>query len=93
MIRECLELGFPGCSNSANAGHGLSPQILVEPINRVLPSLLRGGFVVTRCRVVVKAMVGPVVDMTFMGDLGFGERGVERDPPAGDAGIDSPIAH
>ena len=86
-FRDALVIVNPGACNPsgialsiADAHHGLSPQILVEPIERVLPSLFRGGFVITRCRVVVKAMVGSLVDMTFVGNLGFGERGVERGP-------------
>jgi hypothetical protein len=33
-------------------------------------------------------MVGPLVDVTFVGNLGLGERGVESGPSAGDAGVE-----
>src|SRR5690349_9645653 len=56
---------------------GARPQILVEPVERVLPRLLGGGLVVARRRVVVEAVLGAFVDMALMHHLGLGQRLVE----------------
>jgi hypothetical protein len=48
-----------------------SAQILIEPVQRVSPRLLYGGFVVTGGRIVVEAVIGASIDMTLVRHLGF----------------------
>src|SRR5215831_18610085 len=47
---------------------GAVAQVFVEPVERALPGLFGGGFVVARRGVVVEAVIGALVDMPFMGD-------------------------
>ena len=47
-----------------------SAQVLIEPVQRVLPRLLCGGFVVTGSRIVVETVIGASIDMTFVRHLG-----------------------
>jgi hypothetical protein len=49
----------------------LSTQVLVEPLQRVLPRLLCSGFVVTGSRVVVETVIGSLIDMALVRHLGF----------------------
>src|SRR5205823_901589 len=58
----------------------LVAQVFVEPIERVLPGLFRGGLVVARRRVVVEAVIGAFVDVSIMRHVGFAERLIESRP-------------
>jgi hypothetical protein len=62
----------PGSSERGFKLRRHSAQVLVEPIQRVLPSLLCSGFVVSRCRVVVETVVGALIDVTLVRHVGFG---------------------
>jgi hypothetical protein len=61
-----------------------SAQVLVEPVQRVLPSLLCSDFVVSAGRVVVETVVGALLDLTLVRHMGFRQRSVESRPPIGD---------
>src|ERR1700733_14820285 len=69
-------------------GAGSGAQISVEPIERPLPRFFRRGLVVARRRVVVKAVVGALIDMRLVGDASPAERRVECRPAAGDARVE-----
>src|ERR1043165_7931263 len=59
-------------------------QVLVEPVEGVLPGLFGGGFVITRCGVVMEAVVGLGIDLSLMRHAGLGQFGVEGWPAARD---------
>src|ERR1700722_14134136 len=71
------------CARKKDPAHGTryvlrsGPQILVEPIERSLPSLFRRHLVVARRRVVVEAVVGALIDVSFVGNAGSAKRCVE----------------
>src|ERR1700675_3904742 len=54
----------------------------------MLPRLLCRGLVITRRRIVMKAMVGAFVDVSLMRHMRLGERRVESRPPIGNPGIE-----
>src|SRR5579862_9132012 len=72
-------------SRSGPAGRS---QVFVEPIERALPGELGGRVVVTRRRVVVEAVIGTLVDIAFVGDVGGRQGGIEGRPSRGDAGVE-----
>ena len=45
---------------------GSASQVSVEPVQRMLPGLLGCGFVVTRRRVVMEAVIGALVNVTLV---------------------------
>src|SRR3984893_5747908 len=64
------------------------PQILVEPIERPSPRLFRRRLVVARRRVIVEAVVGALIDVSFVGNAGSAKRCVESRPAARDARVE-----
>ena len=66
---------MPGAAISSGRGSGC--QILVEPIQRVLPGFLGRCFVVTGRRVIVEAVIGGLVDVTLVRHVRGVERGIE----------------
>src|SRR5215472_6201533 len=74
-----------GCS------FGSGSQILVEPVQGALPGFFGCGFVVTGSCVVVEAVIGAFVNVTLMGHLRLGQRGIEGRPSAGDARVELAI--
>src|SRR5277367_3184428 len=66
----------------------VSPQVLVEPVQRVLPGLFGCGFVVTGGRVVVEAVIGAFVDMTLVRHLRLREGGIKRWPSVGNPRVE-----
>src|ERR1051326_7501371 len=69
----------------------LVAQIFVEPVERALPRLFGGRFVVARGRIVVKAVIGAFVDVPLMRHVGFAERLVEGRPAARDTLVELAI--
>jgi hypothetical protein len=67
---------------------GSGRQVLVEPIQRVLPGLFGCGFVVTGGRVVVEAVIGNFVDMTLVRHVRLREGGIECLPSSGDTRVE-----
>src|SRR5882757_9603449 len=67
------------------------PQVLVEPIERVLPGFFGCCVIVTGRRVVVEAVIGTFVDMSLVRHLRRGEGGIERGPSVGDARVELAI--
>src|SRR5712671_6398003 len=66
-------------------------QVFVEPIQRVLPGFFGGGLVVTRRRVVVEAVIGALVDVTFMRHVVGRECRIKGLPSTGDALVELAI--
>ena len=64
----------------AKRDHALGLQI-VEPVQRVLPGFLGGGFVVTRCGVVVEAVIGLGIDVAFMRNARLGQGRIKAGQP------------
>lgn len=54
----------------------------------MLPRFFGGGFVVTGGRIVVKAVIGALVDMTLVRHLRLRQGGIEGWPSVGDARVE-----
>jgi len=65
-----LQIAVPLRGNRTEAALR-SAQILVEPVQCALPSLLCSRLVVTGSRVVVEAVIGALIDMTLVRHVGF----------------------
>src|SRR5271169_4754243 len=65
-----------------------APQVLVEPIQRALPCLFSSGVIVPGGRVVMEAVIGAFVDVTFVRHVRLSEISIERWPPPGGAGVE-----
>ena len=64
------------------------PQVLVEPLQCVLPRFFGRGFVVSGRRVVMEAVIGAFVDVTFVRHIGLRQGGIEGRPPVGDPRVE-----
>src|SRR5712691_3184955 len=63
----------------------LAPQVLVEELERPLPGELGGGLVISRCRVVVEAVLRARILVHRVRDVA----GLERSLVSGPAGVDA----
>src|SRR5438046_3611411 len=63
----------------------LAPQVLVEELERPLPGELGGGLVISRCRVVVEAVLRTRILVHRVRDVA----GLERSLVSGPAGVDA----
>src|SRR6516225_7224639 len=77
--------------SSSAAPSGSAAQILVEPVQGVLPGFLGRGLVVAGGCIVVEAVIGPLVDMTLVRHMRLGQGGVEGRPSARDARVELAI--